>query len=374
MRKNATILVVFTSLLAILYSCKDLDYVLKSQNKRYKFARMMEWYKAGNYTNAIPVLEDIIPYYKGTDTVEMLYYMLAEGYMARKEYLVAAYHFKSFKELYPKNTKAELASYYIGECYQKEIPRIALEQTSVDKAVEYFKAFLSEYPNSPFSNKATEQLDKLRRLKELKELDAANLYYKTSNYRAATVYFKNILKDFPDIKEYEYLSYMIVLSDYKFAGQSITNKQVERYETTLKESQIFIDRFPKSKYLAEIKTLNKDCIIQILESAYKKANTFYLLNERPEHFQEAISIYNEYEKDINKDQQEFYKNYVDKCYLGILESSYTIVDETKDKAILSKYKEQFLNDYYTVIDKFKKGSNELQKAQELYQKINKFKS
>lgn len=328
-----------------------------------------KWYYEKNYVQCIPVIENLLSAYKGTDTAEQLYFMLAESYFNNKDYIVAAYHYKTFKDLYSKNEKAEIASLRLADCYKNDIPRLELEQSDTEKAIEYYNVFLSEYPNSSFTNEALANLKTLKRRLELKALDAANLYYKTENYRAAAVTYKNVINKYPEIEEYEYLMYKISKSYYMFAEQSILSKQSNRYETTINEGQSFLNRFPNSKYKSEIVEVIENSKVKVLESAYKHANSYFKLDERPIYFSEAISLYNEFSSEI-KSKPISLQNFLDKCYIGILNSSYYIVEDTKDKNLKAQQYQLFQTNYNKYINLFTKNSSELKTAEELYHKIN----
>lgn len=371
MKKIAVLIILYT--LTTLSSCKDAMYVMKSPNKHYKYAMAMKWNKEENYVQSIPVIENLLADYKGTDTGEQLYFILAESYFKNKDYIVAAYHYKTFKDLYSRNPNAELASMRLADCYKNEVPRLELEQSDTEKAIEYYNVFLSEYPNSSYTEQALTNLKSLKRRLELKALDAANLYYKTGNYRAAAVTYKNVLNKFPEIEEYEFLMYKITKSYYKFAEQSILSKQSNRYETTLNEGISFINRFPNSKYKAEILLDIENSKVKVLESALHHAHSYYKVEERPLYYNEAISLYNELIPEI-KVKPSSITNYLDQCYLGILNSSFILIEETRDLSLRTQQLQLFKINYTKYINQFSKNSVELKSAEELYLKINQIKS
>jgi outer membrane protein assembly factor BamD len=353
----------------LLHSCVDSQRVLKSPDRHYKFAMANKWFNQKKFFEAVPVIEDLIGIYKGTDTAQMLYLMLADCYFLNKEYTVAAYHYKTYKDLYSKTPQAELASFKLAECYEKQVPRIELEQRDTEKAIEYYSAFISEYPNSVKVEEAYNNSKKLKRILELKALQAADLYYKTSNFRAAAVTYKNVANKYPEIAEYEYLYYKIVKSNYKFAEQSILKKQAERYEATMNEAQAFMNRFPNSSRITEIKDVYNLSQLEWAKSSLKYAQVHFPLDERIIYFSDAISIFKGIVVEIEK-KPVWFNTYLDECYLGILRSYFYVVEETKDETERQTSKALFLENYYKFIDKFTIKSKELMKAEEMYKKIN----
>lgn len=356
--------------LVLITGCHDSQYVIKQTDKNLKYKYAVDWYMKKKHYEVIPIIEDLMPYYKGSDTAERLYFMLADCYFFNKEYMVAAYHFKTFRDLYPRSYKAEVAAYKVAECYKSDIARIELEQTTTEKAIDYYKIFISEYPKSPMVELASENIDKLKRNIEQKALSAADLYYKTQNYRAAAVTYKNVAAQYPNIKEYEQLMYRIVHSYYMFAEKSIMTKQSERYETAMNEGQNFINRFAESKFTPEVKMIVDDSKVKILTSALLNAQNYYIVDERPLYFNQALELFTEFSPDIKVIPNSL-SNFKDKCYLGILKSQFIILEEVKQGTDRKTQYKEFIDNYYKYIDKFSKGI-ELNEAEELYKKANQY--
>jgi outer membrane protein assembly factor BamD len=362
-------LLVFCFALLVLNSCKDAQYVMRQTDRNLKYKYAMDWYMNKKYLEAIPVIENVMPSFKGTDTATNLYFMLADCYFLNKEYMVAAYHFKTFRDIYPKSYKAEVAAFKIAECYKNEIPRLELEQTDNEKAINYYRAFVAEYPLSPMVELANSEIEKLNVNLENKALMAADLYFNTKNYRAAAVTYKNVLAKYPKVKAYEDLFYKIGFSYFKFAEKSIVSKQAERYETALKECNNFLTRFPNSKFGEEVRKIQDECRVNILISSLKNANSHYSIEDRPLYFNQSIELFDEYSTDINVLPSELYF-YKDKCYLGIIESYYILIDGVKDKSIREERYNLFKDNYYNLIDKFAAKSQELRQAEEIFNKVN----
>lgn len=333
---------------------------------------MQKFYNKGKYFEAVPIIEDLMQYYKGTDTAELLYFMLADCYYLNKEYMISAYHYKTFRDLYPRSYKTEVASFRIADCYRREIPRLELEQTDTEKAIQYYQQFIADHPKSPMVEVAYEHIRELKRIMETKALDAANLYYKTGNYRAAAVTYKNVIAQYPNITEYEMLMYRVGMSYYKFAEKSILGKQTDRYETALNEGNAFLARYPKSQYASEITAMTTDCKQKILETAIKHASTYLIVAERPLYFNQAMELHDEYIAEIKANASPELKSYKDRCYLGILRSYTYIIEETKDEETRKLNVKSFYESYYQYISKFRAGSAELYEAESLFKKINQY--
>ena len=92
-----------------------------------------------------------------------------------------------------------------------------------------------------------------------KAYEGAKLYYKMEDYLASRVAFKNVLKDDAENIYREDILYYIAMSAYKYAHQSVPQKQKERYLAFVDDYLNFIGELPDSPYRKE------------LDSVYQKA-------------------------------------------------------------------------------------------------------
>ena len=98
--------------------------------------------------------------------------------------------------------------------------------------------------------------DYAQRLHDKSYLNAYT-YYKIGRYKSAIVSLKNALKQFPDSNHREEIMYMIVDASYRFANNSIANKQTDRYLSMLDSYLSFKEEFPESKYTKEVDRMAK---------------------------------------------------------------------------------------------------------------------
>jgi TolA-binding protein len=74
---------IFSLIISTAFSCKDAQYVIRQTDKNVKYKYAMDWYMSKKYMEAIPVIENVMPSFKGTDTAANLYFMLADCYYLR---------------------------------------------------------------------------------------------------------------------------------------------------------------------------------------------------------------------------------------------------------------------------------------------------
>jgi len=101
-------------------------------------------------------------------------------------------------------------------------------------------------------------MDELRRKMELKALDAANLYYRTGQYKSAIHSYNNFIKDFPSSQDIETVRYNLAKTSYQLAKESTIRKQEERFETAVKYCKAFCKKCKNSDHFKEVSSMEED--------------------------------------------------------------------------------------------------------------------
>jgi outer membrane protein assembly factor BamD len=225
---------------------------MKSKDYEYKYKMAEQYYASKNYSFAQQLFEDIFPYVKGTTRYEDMYYKFAYSYYYQKDYLNAENLFKSFVENFPTSPKGEECDYMRAFCYYKQSPKVELDQTNTNKTMQLMQAFINTHPTSERAKDAADIIDKCREKLELKEFKGAELYYNLGYYKAAAIAFGNVSDNFPDSKKADEYKFLVIKSYYKYAEMSYEEKQRERYEKVIAETNDFTERFSDSKRIEEV--------------------------------------------------------------------------------------------------------------------------
>ncbi|MGH1339496.1 MAG: outer membrane protein assembly factor BamD [Aureispira sp.] len=241
------------SLIVLFSSCKSSFETLRLSNDTdLKLSKAFEFYEAEDYLKAQYLFEDLIGEVRLTDKAEKVYFHYAYTHYHLENYTFASYYFKQFSSTYPNGTYAEEALFMSADAFYRLSPSYRLTQEDTKSAIEGLQIFANTYPESEKVADCNERIDNLRTKLEQKALSSAKGYFQRKRYQAARHSFKSLLVDFPDTQEGEYIRYMIIRSDAKYAQQSILAKQVERYGETLKAINTFKQRYQDSKYGNEI--------------------------------------------------------------------------------------------------------------------------
>lgn len=242
-------------LLISLNACNSYNKVLKSTDYEFKLEKAKEYYNDAQYSKAAPLFEELIGVFKGTKSLEKIYYFYSYSLYAQRNYLLAEFYFKNFHEFYPKSIYAEDALYMVAYCNYELSPKDNLDQAYTNKAVELFQVFINTYPESELVKEANNSIDELRNKMEVKAYGNAKLYFDLQQYKAAALSFENLLKDFPDTELRDESLVFILKSKLEYAKNSITTKQAERFENTIELYNDYINKIKDTKHIREAERL-----------------------------------------------------------------------------------------------------------------------
>ena len=123
---------------------------------------------------------------------------------------------------------------------------------SKDNEYKLMQAFINTHPGSERNKEAEGIINNEREKLELKDFKAAELYYNLSYYKSAAVAFATLMDDYPDSDKSEQYKLEVVKAYYRYAENSIPEKQTERFQRVLTEADDFEDRFPQSTLRPQI--------------------------------------------------------------------------------------------------------------------------
>ena len=247
MFRNTAFVFIFISLL--LTSCGNYQKLLKSTDNEAKYEKAMEYYHKGDYYRAEPLFNQLLPVLRGTEKAELIYYHSAYAYFEQKQYLLASYYFKRFSKNFPKSQYAEECAYMSAYSKYLESPKPSLDQSTTYEAINELQLFTNLYPQSTRVEECNMLIDELRKKLEVKAYNAASLYYKMEDYKAAFTSYRNVLKDFPATEFREDILLHIFRAHYYYALGSIASKQAERFDEALNAYESFAVAYPESKSL-----------------------------------------------------------------------------------------------------------------------------
>ena len=248
--KNSPLIFLLLASLVIT-SCSRYNRVMKSTDIELKYEYAIKYYTEENYNKAYPLMEEIIPLYRGTERSEELNYKYAKCNYYLSDYILAGYLFQKFYNLFPTSEYAEEAMFTSAYCYYLNSPVFSLDQSNTNEAISEFNKFRNTYPASPLVDSAISITNELYAKLDKKAWENARLFYKTENYKASIVALQNFLRDHPNSAYEKEANFLILKSTYLLAMNSIIKKKEDRINDTIDAYYNFVDNFGDEKYLKE---------------------------------------------------------------------------------------------------------------------------
>ncbi|MBA4277308.1 MAG: outer membrane protein assembly factor BamD [Flavobacterium sp.] len=235
-------------LLVLFASCSEYQKALKTEDVAVKFEMATRLYDAGKYNDAIRLIEQIAPAYRGKPQAEKLFYMFSQSYYKTKQYYLAAYQFESFVSGYPKSEKIEESAYLGAKCFSMLSPIYSLDQVDTYKAIDKLQAFIDSYPNSTYLPEANKTLKVLNEKIEKKVYENAKQYNTIMEYKAAMVALDNFVADYPGTPLKEDALFYKYDSAYQLGINSIPAKMEERLNVAVTAYNSLMKFKPDTKY------------------------------------------------------------------------------------------------------------------------------
>ena len=246
-----------------LYSCGEYQALLKSKDPELKYQKALTYFNDKQYVKAQTLLDEVTPYYKGTDRSQDVLAYLSRCYIGQKDNISAAEYYQAYIRNYPKGRYIIEARFQVGHCYYLDAPDARLDQADTKKAIEFYTQFIELYPESPYAEQAYKEMNELYDKLAYKEYLSAKLYYNLgtylgNNYLSAEIVAKNALKNYPTNKYQEELSWLILQAKYQQMVNSIDSKKEDRAREAEDEYYSFTTEYPNSKHIAAAERINKE--------------------------------------------------------------------------------------------------------------------
>lgn len=263
MRKNLFFILLGLCFLMTFTSCSSHSRILKSTDNEYKYNAAMMYYKQKDYNRALQLFDVLQSAYRGKPEGDEIAYYTAECYYNMKDYNIASHYYKRYAVNNPFAKNVESALFRSACCYYLESPGISLDQADSYTAISELQSFVDLYPQSALVDSANVLIDTLRYKITEKDFNICMLYYKMGEYQAAITSFENFLRDNPVTRHREEILKYMVLTYYNYAGNSVEEKQRERYELALEKYNTLKYIYPESKYIKELEPIVGNLLLEL---------------------------------------------------------------------------------------------------------------
>jgi outer membrane protein assembly factor BamD len=206
-----------------------------------RFAVGMRLFNNGDYLDAIEEFRIVTLQYQGSGVADAAQYYLAECRYMREEYILAAYEYDQLVRTMPTSTYVTKARYKRAMCYFKLSPPSYLDQTYTRKAIDEFQSFIEYNPTDSLVHDAEAKIMEMNNKLAEKEYNDGIIYMKMDFYRAAAIYFEDVIEKYHDTPyaELAQLKRAEALSDRKKQADAMT------------ELETFYKKYPNSQHKKE---------------------------------------------------------------------------------------------------------------------------
>ncbi|MBR4438185.1 MAG: outer membrane protein assembly factor BamD [Bacteroidales bacterium] len=231
--------------LVSLGGCKSYYESLFRTNDIYeRFKGAKDYYNRGKYHKSAALFESMILLAQGTELEDSVQYFNAMSNYRYGDYITAEQNFSKFLEVFPRSNFAEEARFLRIKCLYEGTYRWELDQVPTQKAMATIAEFMYDNPQSQYYNICKAMMDEFSERLDRKAYESAKMYYTMDDYKAAHYALKGVLRDNADNRYREQVLYYTAMSSYKYALNSVKEKQKERYMTFIDDYYNFIGEFP----------------------------------------------------------------------------------------------------------------------------------
>ena len=232
--------------------------IIKSEDPSLIYSEGLKYYGREKWKQAGDLFEACQAYYVGDVREDSVAYFSARSHFKERDYVEATTQLDEFRRKFGRSVFVEDAEAMLAMCHYYLSPDPTRDQTITSEAIIAFSEFIERYPNSTRVQAFTELITELTERLKKKAFLNAYTYYKIQRYKSAVVALRNALKLYPDTPHREEILYLIAVSHYRLAHNSIEEKQGDRYLNVLDSYYSFINEFPESKHRKELERYIKE--------------------------------------------------------------------------------------------------------------------
>ena len=119
-------------------SCSEYNKILKGSDYDLKFEKAIEYYEKNQCYRTLPLLDELMSYFRMTNKGEEVYYYYAKTQYCMGDYYLAGYYFKRFVKNFPQSSKAEECAFNAAICMMRTPDY--LDQSDSYNAIDEFQS------------------------------------------------------------------------------------------------------------------------------------------------------------------------------------------------------------------------------------------
>jgi outer membrane protein assembly factor BamD len=158
---------------------------------------------APSYSRAEEMFADIVKRAPFHRLAPMAQFNVGQAYEKQDKNPEAIAAYREVITRYPGDPVATDAQYQLGYVQYRDAKTGSYNQATRQRAMESFEEFVNRQPQSEKTSQARENIKALNAAEVKNTLDIAKFYDKTKNYKAAVVYYNEVLRSAPGSPESE---------------------------------------------------------------------------------------------------------------------------------------------------------------------------
>ena len=235
-KKYLTLAFASLFILAYISGCGSSKSDISTDDPQKAFDAAKRKFDKKDYVDAIEDFSFLKIRFPGTEVSDKVQYYLALSYFSQKEYLLAAYEFDNFLKNYPLSPLYPDGKFMLANTYYALSPKYSLDQEFTKEALNEFLSYIELFPEDKNVSAAEIKIKELKNKLAYKNFWTAELYMKTDNYKAASLYYQSVYDTYIDSD----------WADDAMVGQAEAYINGKRYKDAKKVLEKFYKLFPNS--------------------------------------------------------------------------------------------------------------------------------
>jgi outer membrane protein assembly factor BamD len=162
------------------------------------YAASLREFERKKWDNALQGFDLLAQQLPARDTLlPRVYWYQAQAHSRKREHLLAAQAYDRLTSAFSDDSLADRALFETGLEYRKLWRKPALDTQYGETALQTFRALLERYPDSPYVQRAGQQIAELNEMFARKDYDTGLYYLRRKAYDSAVIYFKDVVRLYP---------------------------------------------------------------------------------------------------------------------------------------------------------------------------------
>lgn len=212
-------------------------------------------FEDGDYEKAVGYFKLVLDFGRTGELADDAQLQLARAYAEGGQYLLAGSEYTRFIEFYRNDPRVEEAAFERIRAYAELSPPFPLDQTDTRQALGYIDQFRARYSESAFDAEVQTIRERLRMKLANKEYETGRLYERRDLYEAAVLTYTNVLEQYPTSPYADDALLGAIRAQVDLADNSVSSRQVGRYQQALDLYDRFVQLFRSSPLTAEAEAL-----------------------------------------------------------------------------------------------------------------------